>query len=109
VAAVSVKVIRNSVTGTHFYLLRYYGVKKKTASFHIILSYSYFYGVRPQREMTFAAVYFSSFALETLHILGTSFGEHCCSRPMQRDEYLYLIISRYVSQDMLVMQSMADR
>jgi hypothetical protein len=50
VAAVSVKVIRNNVTATHFYLLRYYGVKK-TALFHIISSCNCFCGVHPQREM----------------------------------------------------------
>jgi len=58
---------------------------EKTASFYIISSCNYFYGVHPQREMTFAAVYFSSFVLDTLHILGTSGGEHCCSRPMLQD------------------------
>lgn len=109
VAAVSVNVIRNSVTGTHFYLLSYYVVKKKTASFHIISPCNCFCGVRLRREMTFAAVYFSSLSLDTLHILGTSVGEHCCSRPMQQDGFLYLFISRYVPRDMLVMQSFADR
>jgi hypothetical protein len=108
VVAVSVTVIRNSGTGTHFYLLRYYGMKK-AASFNIISSCNYFYGVHPQREMTFAAVYFSSFALDTLHILRTSVGEHCCNRPKQQGGYGYLFISRYVPHDVLVMQSFAGR
>lgn len=108
VVAVSVKVIRNSATGTHFYLLRYYGLKKNCFISHNFVMQQ-LYGVHPKREMTFAAVYFSSFALDTLHNLGTSVGEHCCSRPMQQDGFLYLFMSRYVPHDTLVMQSFVDR